>query len=870
MPNKKHSESLATADEIAPGLPVASVKAGHDDSDRHFQTAHLLTGLKRRAISSGFITAASQCIQFVLTLGSTMILARLLTPRDFGLLAMVWTIMGFLRVFNDAGLSTATVQREGITHSQVSNLFWVNVAVSGLISLLVAASAPLMAWFYREPRLIAITLALSATFLLAGLAVQHMALLNRQMRFKAIAGIRVGSVLAGVLVGVGLAWLHYGYWSLVWMNLVTSIVALLMTWSASPWRPQFFKRHSGTRALLHFGANLTAGTFLDSLSHSMDSLLIGRFCGAAPLGLYSRASNLLSRPLQQLMAPIEAVFNPSFSRLQTVPARYRQNFIRLYESIALGSFFFTGMFFALAHPLTLFVLGAKWEKASAIFAAMSFAALQYPLCTCASWLFITQGRAKDAFQSSIITSTMTVIAFLVGLPFGALGVAVSYSASSLLIQIPTYYWLVGRRGPVSAIDLWAGFFKHFPVWTVVTLTACLALRAVPNFSALAQLSVCVPISVACGIAFILVYSPSRRIVMSLFSTLRELRNPDRPQGNWSDSESTTNAIHAGTAVSVSVVIPAFNREAFLVKAVNSVLNQSFRDFEIIVVDDGSTDGTRSALQRYGSQIKYVFQNNAGVSAARNAGIALAAGQWIAFLDSDDEWSPDFLERQMRAISENQDISVQIADCRYSDQAGEKKSYFEINGTAQQFNGSAYLRPKQPFAFLLRHLSWQVGSAIIRKDVIERSGVFDVNFSIGEDQDFLARAALHGPLGLLNEKLMTAYRRTEQIENLSRIAQTNPVRSMTLQDDLYRKLQSVRPLNGNARGTLKWLRSANFRAIGNVLATEGKTREARRAYWTAVKISPSAASVGRYLLSFLEKPWASRSAMALNVEQTAKD
>src|SRR5580698_3190552 len=148
--------------------------------DRHFDTNHLLADLKSRTVSGGFITVVSQGIQFFLILGSTMILARLLTPRDFGLLAMVWTVMGFLRIFKDAGLSAATVQREGITHTQVSNLFWINVAVSGFISVLVAASAPLIAWFYHEPRLVGITLWLSSTFLLAGLAVQHTALLSRQ------------------------------------------------------------------------------------------------------------------------------------------------------------------------------------------------------------------------------------------------------------------------------------------------------------------------------------------------------------------------------------------------------------------------------------------------------------------------------------------------------------------------------------------------------------------------------------------------------------------------------------------------------------------------------------------------------------------
>src|SRR5438094_6293052 len=145
-------------------------------AEQHFATDHLLTNLRQRTISSGLISAVAQGAQFFLNLAYIMVLARLLVPQDFGLVAMVTTIMGFLRIFQDAGLSTVTVQRQEITHAQVSNLFWVNLTVGSAITLLVAASAPVVAWFYREPRLVGITLGLSVTFLLASSAVQHVAL----------------------------------------------------------------------------------------------------------------------------------------------------------------------------------------------------------------------------------------------------------------------------------------------------------------------------------------------------------------------------------------------------------------------------------------------------------------------------------------------------------------------------------------------------------------------------------------------------------------------------------------------------------------------------------------------------------------------
>ena len=223
-----------------------------DPSEKHLGTDHLLGDLKGRTISGAFITIASQGTQFLLNLASIMVLARLLAPKDFGLYAMVTTVMGFLRIFQDAGLSTATVQRQEITHAQVSNLFWVNVGLGGVTTLLVAALAPVVAWFYREPRLVGITLVLSSTFLLASSAVQHIALLNRQMRFGAIAMIDIVSMLAGYLTGIGMALSGYGYWALVGAAVAQVAIKLVLAWLISGWRPQLPSRNTQTWHLLTF------------------------------------------------------------------------------------------------------------------------------------------------------------------------------------------------------------------------------------------------------------------------------------------------------------------------------------------------------------------------------------------------------------------------------------------------------------------------------------------------------------------------------------------------------------------------------------------------------------------------------------------
>ena len=490
----------------------------------HFATDHLLTNLRQRTISSGLVTATAQGMQFLLNLAYIMVLARLLAPQDFGLVAMVTTVTGFLRVFQDAGLSTATVQRQQITHAQVSNLFWVNVAVGGVITLLVAASAPAVAWFYREPRLVGITLMLSVTFLFASSAVQHIALLNRQMRFTVIAVIDVVSMLAGYLTGIGMALRGYGYWALVGASVTQVAIKLVLTWSISHWRPRFPSRNTQTWHLLRFGANITAGTLMYSIARGADNLLIGRFFGAAAVGLYSRGSVLLVRPLQQFMTPVNAVLIPALSRIQAESDRYRRTFLQVFEAIALTSFLFTGLFLGLSYPLTLAVLGPKWQAAAVIFAGFTLAALAYPLTTASTWLFASQGRGKDWVLTSSIVSTVTLCSFLVGLPFGPAGVAICYSAACVLIELPFVYYMAGRQGPVSRKDLWIGCLRHLPVWAVVCGTAWLARTFVLDANPWMQLLLCGPVALLAGAAYISVSTPSRRVALNLFSIVRELKN----------------------------------------------------------------------------------------------------------------------------------------------------------------------------------------------------------------------------------------------------------------------------------------------------------------------------------------------------------
>jgi PST family polysaccharide transporter len=213
---------------------------------------------------------------------------------------------------------------------------------------------------------------------------------------------------------------------------------------------------------------------------------------------------------------------PTLARLQSDPIRYRRAVLEIYDIIAVVSFLFTGSLVVLARPLTLLVLGQKWESAAPIFAGFTLVALYYPIGNVASWLLMSQGRGKDFLMMSSIVSLLTVVFFIIGLPFGPVGVATSYSAFCLLVALPVSYYVAGRQGPVSTRDLWNRFFVHLPVWIVVCVVTYLIHTKVLNLAPWKQLAICVPAALLAGIAFIAAYPPARRAAQNLFQALREL------------------------------------------------------------------------------------------------------------------------------------------------------------------------------------------------------------------------------------------------------------------------------------------------------------------------------------------------------------
>ena len=409
-----------------------------------FSTDHLQADLKTRSVRGGVVTLGSQSATFVINSVTSIVLARLLTPADFGLVAMVTAVTGFGQAFADLGLSEATIQSPEINNAQVSTLFWVNVAIGLVLTLLTIGLAPVLAHFYRQPRIEEIAFLLSVTFVICGLRVQHDALLRRQMRFSALAARDVISSLIAAVVAIVLAWKGAGYWALVAIPLTSNVIQMLLSWFMVQWIPGLPKRDGKVGALITFGGNVAASYFVMNVNRSLDNVLVGWYWGAAPLGLYSRAYNLLMLPVRQLSAPAGSVAVPAFSRLQDDPDRFARYFLRTINLIVWMIAPILGFLFVAATPVIALLLGNQWRGAAPVFQILAISAFGQLMLEAVIWIFVSRGESKQLLGLLLKISPCIVVGFVIGLPFGIKGVALSGSIA--LLAILPYLLKVAFRG----------------------------------------------------------------------------------------------------------------------------------------------------------------------------------------------------------------------------------------------------------------------------------------------------------------------------------------------------------------------------------------------------------------------------------------
>jgi PST family polysaccharide transporter len=396
--------------------------------------------LKEKTIRGGLARVCAQGANFFLRLVSLMVLARLLGPKDFGLVGMVTAFTGVLELFRDFGLSAAAIQRAEVTEEQMSALFWINLMVGALLGCVSIVAAPFIAGFYHEPRLSAVTMALAAGFLFNAAGVQHGALLQREMRFTAMAVINTVALAVGTVIGIGGALAGFGYWALVAMTIATPLIATVGFWLATTWVPGMPRRGIGIRSMLHFGGTVTLNGLVVYVATNFEKVLLGRYWGVDAIGLYGRAYQLINIPTANLNTAAGEVAFAALSRLQDDPRRLRSYFLKGYSLVLAFTLPLTIACALFADDVIRVFLGPKWSGAAILFRLLAPTIVVFAVANPLSWLLYSMGLIKRLLKMSLVITPIMIVAYIVGLPYGPTGVASAYSIVMTLWVIPLVIW----------------------------------------------------------------------------------------------------------------------------------------------------------------------------------------------------------------------------------------------------------------------------------------------------------------------------------------------------------------------------------------------------------------------------------------------
>ena len=385
--------------------------------------------IKEASIRGSGIGVFALLARIAIDLGSVVVLARLLSPTDFGIVAMASTLLNFLRIVGDWGLVMASTQRQHLNDEQLSTLFWFNVAISLVLALLALGTAPLLVIVFGETRIFAAASALSVTLIGIGLGAQHEVIIRRRMSYGFLHVVSVLSQCIGLFFGIGCALFGLGFWSLVLYQIVARGTHTLLLWCGTRWVPRSPRRGGSIRQLVRYGNQLVPVLLLGHLARSAGEIIVGVTGGAASLGIFRRAHNIVMM-IEQVKQPLRAVMTSSLSRLQDQElefSRFYVHAITLWGVVACGIIGYIAVDAALVVEL---ILGEQWLSAIPLVRWMAPAGLAVALGAATEWMLLPLGETKKLLVLRIVRTGGIVIGVFVGWRWGVEGVAAGYSIAS--------------------------------------------------------------------------------------------------------------------------------------------------------------------------------------------------------------------------------------------------------------------------------------------------------------------------------------------------------------------------------------------------------------------------------------------------------
>lgn len=382
----------------------------------------------------------SQIIRLILQYTTTIILVNLISPNDFGLMAMAVIVIGFLEIFKDLGLSSAVIQKENPSEDLKSSIFWINVSFGIMISLVIYLAAPIVAFLYNSNAVKPILEVLAITFSISGLSMIQKAIFEKELAFKLLSKIELSASTAAFITAIVLAIYGYGVWSLVFQAMVNVFVSTFLLLFFSKWKPKFLFKFSEVKLVAHYSLNLLGFNVVNYFARNSDYFLIGKYLGETELGHYYLAYRLMLYPIQNITMVISRVLFPSFSLIKNDDDKLRYMFTQVTNGIALITFpMMTGLALVSYNFSEVFIKSG-WDTnlvAQLIIILAPIGALQSVISTVGN-IYQAKGKTNWMLRWSLFYTSITVIGFLIGLKWGVIGVAVSYLVTNLLMLYPVF------------------------------------------------------------------------------------------------------------------------------------------------------------------------------------------------------------------------------------------------------------------------------------------------------------------------------------------------------------------------------------------------------------------------------------------------
>ena len=681
---------------------------------------------------------------------ATVILARLLAPKDFGLVAMVTTFSLLFVNFGLNGFTEAVVQREEIDHALISNLFWIDVGLGLLLTIGFAAGGALLARLYHNPLVARVAIGVSLTIFITSTSVLHLALLKRAMRFSLTSANDIVSRAVSVVVSILLAWKGFGYWALVAGVVAQPLAQSIGAWSMCRWIPSLPRRAAGTGSMVQFALHVYGRFSVNYFARNMDNLLVGWRFGAASLGFYKKAYDLFALSAGQLTSPLTNVAVSALSRFKPRSAQYRNLLLG-----ALSLMAFVGM--ALAADLTLvgkdlirLLLGPSWAPAGRIFTFFGPGVGVMIIYYMHGWIHLSIGRADRWFRWGVIEVTVTCLLFLLALPWGPVGIAIAWTASFWILTVPAF-WYAGKPIGLGVSPVLAVVWKYFAASLVAAWACAGILRSFPFVGGLQGASGALMRILMTSFLFGILYLGAVIVLYRGYAPLREvavllremlwLGNPAGPTPALDathDSGAPWAPVSQGASLQplVSILIPAYNAQESIAETLRSAIAQTWEGTEIIVVDDGSTDQTLAIAHQFGDYVRVVTQRNQGAAAARNLAFSLSRGDYIQWLDADDLLAPDKIARQIEALNQWRSKRTLLSS---------PWGRFMYRCSRAEFVPTGLWCDLSPVEWLVRkmgdNLYMQTSSWLVSRELSEAAGPWDTRLLGDDDGEYFCRVLL---------------------------------------------------------------------------------------------------------------------------------